>query len=129
MNGRVSSTKTERIRRVDLSDALVEALFDLRRTRREKWLKDGKGEIPEWVSLAYVKDQLGDQLLEQLLPQLLYVKAVAILDDAIDLWLSEKWTSVESSELLLPDLYLDFWPLTSLVFPITRSHFHKRLGQ
>ncbi len=42
-------TKTSKTHRVDMSDALIDVLFDLRRQRREKWLAQGKNEIPVWV--------------------------------------------------------------------------------
>ena len=47
--GRVQSTKTDKVRRVDLSDALLEALRDHRQAMRVKWLKKGSSEIPEWI--------------------------------------------------------------------------------
>ena len=49
VNGRIHRTKTNRIRRVDLSDALLEALMELKRHRRQEWLKKGVNTIPEWV--------------------------------------------------------------------------------
>ena len=42
-------TKTKKIRRIDLSDTLLDALQQLKRERREVWLKKGNNEIPEWV--------------------------------------------------------------------------------
>jgi len=42
-------TKTKKLRRIDLSDTLLDALQELRRRRREKWLKKGSNEVPEWV--------------------------------------------------------------------------------
>ena len=42
-------TKTNRVHRVDLSKALMSALQDLKRRRREQWLEKGKNEIPDWV--------------------------------------------------------------------------------
>ena len=47
--GRTLPTKTDKDRRVDLSDALLEALRVHRRAMREKWLKKGWSEIPKWV--------------------------------------------------------------------------------
>ena len=49
--GRVQPTKTDKIRRVDLSDPLLEALAELKRERRQEWLKKGRNSIPEWVFL------------------------------------------------------------------------------
>jgi integrase len=49
VRGQESSTKTNRIRRVDLSDAALFALEALRRTRQEEWLAKGQNEIPKWV--------------------------------------------------------------------------------
>ncbi len=34
---------------VDLSKTLMATLQDLKRRRREQWLKQGKNEIPEWI--------------------------------------------------------------------------------
>ena len=34
---------------MDLSDALLEALRDHRRAKRQEWLKKGVNELPEWV--------------------------------------------------------------------------------
>ena len=46
----VTSPKTEKsIRDVDMSMQLREALMDLKRRRKEEWLKEGQSEIPEWV--------------------------------------------------------------------------------
>jgi len=39
----------DEIRRADISDDLVVALHDLKRTREEQWLAKGKNEVPEWV--------------------------------------------------------------------------------
>lgn len=47
--GRAAGTKTDRIRRVDLSDAVCEALEAHRRRLRAEWLKKGRNEVPEWV--------------------------------------------------------------------------------
>jgi integrase len=47
--GRVTRTKTDKVRRVDLSDALLSALSELKRKQKERWLAKGKSEIPEWV--------------------------------------------------------------------------------
>ena len=51
-SGRIENTKTDRIRRVDLSDELVAALKELRRRRKLEYLSRGKNEIPEWVFLS-----------------------------------------------------------------------------
>jgi len=42
-------TKTKKLRRIDLSDTLLNALQELKRRRREEWLEKGSNEIPEWV--------------------------------------------------------------------------------
>ena len=47
--GRVTSTKNDRIRRVDMSDALLEALHQHKKAKREQWLEKGSNVIPEWV--------------------------------------------------------------------------------
>jgi integrase len=47
--GKVTPTKTAKIRRVDMSDALLAELAGLRRQRREEYLKNGKNEIPDWT--------------------------------------------------------------------------------
>ncbi len=47
--GRISPTKTDRIRRVDLSDDLGEELKAYRRRLLEAAMKDGRNELPEWV--------------------------------------------------------------------------------
>jgi integrase len=47
--GRISATKTNKIRRVDISDDLLLALQDLRRKRKEQWLAKGQNEVPVWV--------------------------------------------------------------------------------
>ena len=49
VRGRVNNTKTNRIRRVDLSDTLLLTLEALRRARHEEWLANGQNEVPEWV--------------------------------------------------------------------------------
>ncbi len=49
VNGRINPTKTDKQRRIDLSDELLAALEELRRRRKEEWLASGKNEIPEWV--------------------------------------------------------------------------------
>ena len=49
VRGRINATKTGKIRRVDMSDALLSELSNLKRHRKEKWLSRGKNEIPEWV--------------------------------------------------------------------------------
>jgi integrase len=50
--GRIEKTKTDHVRRVDLSDALLSELSVLQRRRRAEYLKEGKNEIPEWVFLS-----------------------------------------------------------------------------
>jgi len=49
VNGKVTQTKTNRIHKVDLSDAVILALQELKRTRQAEWLKEGENTIPEWV--------------------------------------------------------------------------------
>jgi len=50
--GRIEKTKTDRIRRVDLSDALLQELQALKKKRKAEYLAKGKNEIPEWVFLS-----------------------------------------------------------------------------
>ncbi len=46
----VATVKTENgLRRIDLSDHLLETLRDLRKQRQQEALKNGKNEIPAWV--------------------------------------------------------------------------------
>jgi hypothetical protein len=40
---------TEKIRKVDLSDAVVDALKGMRRLRKEECLNKGENEIPDWI--------------------------------------------------------------------------------
>lgn len=47
--GKVYQTKTGRIRRIDMSDDLIEELSAYRRRRLEEALKNGRNEIAEWV--------------------------------------------------------------------------------
>lgn len=47
--GKATKTKTDKIRRIDLSDTLLSTLSDLKKRRMEEWLAKGKNEIPEWV--------------------------------------------------------------------------------
>ena len=54
VSGRIQPTKTGRIRRVDLSDALLQALRDHKKTKREEWLRRGSSQIPVWV---FVNDE------------------------------------------------------------------------
>ena len=54
VSGRIQATKTGRIRRVDLSDALLQALRDHKKTMRQEWLKKGFNKLPEWV---FVNDE------------------------------------------------------------------------
>ncbi len=52
--GEVSTVKTKNgIRRVDLSDHLLETLSDYRRERQQEALKKGRNEIPEWVFASH----------------------------------------------------------------------------
>jgi len=50
--GRIEKTKTDQIRRVDLSDTLLHELDALKRHRQEEYLARGKNELPEWVFLS-----------------------------------------------------------------------------
>jgi len=50
--GRIEKTKTDQIRRVDLSDALLHELQTMKRKRQADYLAKGKNEIPEWVFLS-----------------------------------------------------------------------------
>ncbi len=49
VRSRNNGTKTDKTRRVDMSDTLLEELSNLKRHRQEKWLSRGKNEIPRWV--------------------------------------------------------------------------------
>ena len=49
VHGRINGTKTDKSRRVDISDALLNVLESLKRRRREEWLAKGQNEIPVWV--------------------------------------------------------------------------------
>jgi integrase len=46
---RIHKPKTNKFRRVDMSDALMLTLQDLRRRLQEKKLASGQNELPEWV--------------------------------------------------------------------------------
>jgi integrase len=50
--GRIEKTKTDQIRRVDVSDALIQELQTVKRKRRVDYLAEGKNEIPNWVFLT-----------------------------------------------------------------------------
>jgi integrase len=50
--GRIEKTKTDQVRRVDMSDALIHELRTLKQKRQSEYLADGKSEIPEWVFLT-----------------------------------------------------------------------------
>jgi integrase len=50
--GRIEKTKTDQVRRVDMSDALIHELQALKRKRQADYLAKGKNEIPEWVFLS-----------------------------------------------------------------------------
>jgi integrase len=50
--GRIEKTKTGQVRRVDVSDALLQELQQLKRKRQAEYLARGKNEIPEWVFLS-----------------------------------------------------------------------------
>jgi integrase len=49
VHGRIYLPKNGKVRRVDMSDALIEALQELKKTRMEQWLAKGQNEIPEPV--------------------------------------------------------------------------------
>ena len=49
VRGKITTTKTNRTRRVDLSDALLYTLTELKKQRKEEWLAKGYNEIPPWV--------------------------------------------------------------------------------
>jgi integrase len=51
VRGKINPTKSGKIRKVDVSDALLAALLDLRRTRKELLLAEGKNELPStnWI--------------------------------------------------------------------------------
>jgi len=49
---RIVETKTDKIRKIDLSDALAAELKKLKRHRKEEWLAKGHTEIPKWVFCA-----------------------------------------------------------------------------
>lgn len=51
-DGKTTRTKTKKIRKVDISDALLHELQTLRKQRQEEYLGRGKNEIPEWVFLS-----------------------------------------------------------------------------
>jgi integrase len=50
--GRIETTKTGRIRRVDISDALLHELQMMKRKRQQEYLTRGSSSIPEWVFLG-----------------------------------------------------------------------------
>jgi integrase len=47
--GQIETTKANKVRRIDLSSALLEALRELKRRRREEYFVSGKNRIPEWI--------------------------------------------------------------------------------
>ena len=47
VRGRINLPKNGKIRRVDMSDALIDLLQELRRKRKEEWLAKGQNEIPD----------------------------------------------------------------------------------
>ena len=47
--GRIQPTKTDKIRRIDMSDSLMEAFRRHRKAKREEWLKEGVDQIPFWA--------------------------------------------------------------------------------
>jgi integrase len=51
-DGKVTRTKTKKIRRGDISDVLLHELQALWKRRKEEYLSRGNNEIPEWVFLS-----------------------------------------------------------------------------
>ena len=49
VHGRVNRTKTDKTRRVDLSDEVLATFQDLLRRKKEEWMAQGKNEIPDWA--------------------------------------------------------------------------------
>jgi integrase len=51
VRGKVNPTKSGKVRKVDVSDALMSALLELRRKRKEELLATGKNELPatDWI--------------------------------------------------------------------------------
>ena len=49
---RIVETKTDKVRKIDMSDALAAELKKLKRHRQEQWLAKGQTEIPKWVFCA-----------------------------------------------------------------------------
>ncbi len=47
--GRIYETKTGKVRRIDMSDDLLEELSAYRRRRLEEALKGGRNELPQWI--------------------------------------------------------------------------------
>jgi len=47
--GKISPTKTDKIRRIDMSDDLAEELRDFRRRQLEEAMRTGRNELPVWV--------------------------------------------------------------------------------
>jgi integrase len=52
VRGRIEKTKTSKTRRLDMSDALIQELEALKRSRKAEYLAAGKNEIPDWVFLG-----------------------------------------------------------------------------
>ncbi len=48
-DGKISPTKTDKMRRVDMSDALADELRDFRRRQLEEAMQRGRNQLPEWV--------------------------------------------------------------------------------
>jgi integrase len=49
VRGKVNPTKSGKVRKVDVSDALMSALLELRRKRKEALLADGRNELPATI--------------------------------------------------------------------------------
>ena len=49
---RINPTKNSKIRRIDMSDALLDMLKALKQKRREQWFAKGENSIPKWVFCA-----------------------------------------------------------------------------
>jgi integrase len=49
VNGKITTPKNDKSRRVDMSKQLTQALLDLRHQRKSETIKKGWGQVPEWV--------------------------------------------------------------------------------